>query len=154
MLLTKYKGGCVLIKQKDFRIFHLIIIIFYLGAFINGVTGKYIFSVKGCHPFIGLGVIIVPGIYFLVNSNKKIIKNFIKGNYKLSGKRSLVIAKLTTVLIMINIDIMIITGIPMYLYILPDYYMIFYIIHRAVLYVLPVLVFAHIVSRKISKKKQ
>lgn len=142
-------------KKTPFMKFHWVLVAMYLAALLLGMTRGLSGTIRSLHPYAGLGVIVVPAAWYVMSGSKKAIRAMLASNFKKARNLPMAVARATTVLMMAQILLMVLSGATLHLDLAPGpgTYRAALAIHRSAVVLVPVLAVVHAAGRKLSVKK-
>lgn len=141
-------------KATPFLKFHMVLVSLFMTTFLFGILMDRFNPLRTFHPFLGMSILVILPLYYLLSPKKKAILAMIKSNFKKAKNPAMTIARVSTVLFMLQLLIMILTGMAMYFKLYPnfDVYMVLNRIHTSATILFPLLVVVHAGSRLYLKK--
>jgi len=136
--------------------FHIPLSGIFVLTFILGISMEWFPILRSFHPFAGMSMLIILPLAYILSPKKKAINAMIKSNFKLGKTLVLTIARISSVLFMLQLCIMLVTGMAMYFRLYPnfDVYQILSSIHKSAIVLFPTLLIIHAGSRIFIKKKK
>lgn len=141
-------------KATPFLKFHMVLVTLFLTTFLVGIMMDNFDILRSIHPFLGMSLLVILPLYYFLSPKKKAILAMIKSNFKKAKNPVMTVARISTVLFMLQLIIMILTGMAMYFKLYPnfDVYMVLNRIHTSATILFPLLALIHAGSRLYLKK--
>ncbi len=135
---------------------HFVFIILYLSTFVVGWLRTMHVLFYRAHPILGISSVVIPFVVYLFSKNKKLIRQLIKSNFKLNGRPKIILAKISTLVIIFYYLFSIATGFMLNngLYGTAEVYQVSSAVHGASKVIVPVAVGTHVFARLSLKRKR
>ncbi len=136
-------------KKTPFMKFHWVLVAMYVTTFLLGLSIRYIGSIRNIHPYFGMGVVVVPALFYILSKKKKAIRIMLRSNFLKAPDWLMLTARITTLLMMLHILVMVTSGFILFWDLSPNptVYITVLRVHRSAIIILPLLAVVHAISR-------
>ena len=143
-------------QRNDFAKWHTAFLVPYLLTYVAGFLRSNNMLAYRLHPLLGISTLLIPLVVYLMSNNKKLIRQMVRNNFNLRGKPMMKVAKISTMAIVTYFVFSAVTGFVLNnnLYGTAEAYMILSSVHNIALYLVPVIVAAHVASRLSLKRSR
>jgi len=141
--------------KNDFKKWHIAFVVPYTLTFIAGLFRSKNTFAYNMHPILGISTFVIPIIFYMMSSDKRLIRQMIKSNFNYRGNLTVKVAKFSTQVIASYFLFSVLTGFILNnsLYEKPETYKILSSIHGLAKYIVPIAMLMHITARIVLKRK-